>query len=41
VGSSRAGAAARRAVRAISADLPEPLREQWLTRLDVQALLDT
>jgi tetratricopeptide (TPR) repeat protein len=37
--SERSLAAARRAVEAIAADLPDPLRAEWLARPDVEALL--
>jgi hypothetical protein len=37
--SARCLDAARKAVSAIAADLPEPLRAEWLTRPDVEALL--
>ncbi len=37
--SARALAGARRAVTAIADDLPEPLRADWLSRPDVEALL--
>lgn len=37
--SNRSLDVARRAVAAIAADLPEPLRAQWLARPDIEALL--
>jgi hypothetical protein len=37
--SARALASARGAVTAIADDLPEPLRAEWLSRPDVEALL--